>query len=199
MPRLRRIFEPFGYYHVYSRGNNGGLIFWSERDRRAFLELLAHCVDKHDVTLLAYVLMPNHYHLVVQSGELGLSRFMQELNGGYSRLISKRRNRTRHLFQNRFGCEWIESDAYLLESCRYAVNNPVRAGLSETAADWRWSSYRATRGRIHAPRWLAATHVLELLSPVPAAARARYAEFVDDGALLIPMRREAAAAARLAA
>ena len=177
----RRIEIPGGYYHVGTRGNNKQAIYLGNDDRRLFLLLLARTVRRHGWKILAYCLMTNHYHLVLQIGEGGLSRGMCELNGGYAVGFNARHGRSNHLFGRRYWDEPIESDSHLYETCRYTVLNPERAGLVRHPGDWLWSSYRATAGLELSPAFLAAGEVLSFFGKNPAAATAAYIAFVSDG------------------
>jgi putative transposase len=178
MSRPRRIFVPDGVYHVASRGSNRGPIFGDDRDRELFLERLETVFSWYRLPCLAYCLMGNHYHLIVQTPDQRLSKAMQEMNGGYSALFNSVHGRSAHLFRNRFMAQLIDSDSYLLTACRYVAHNPVRAGLCEEPAAWRWSSYRATVGIDRVPRFLDE----RLISGVIGGGdswRNRYREFVE--------------------
>jgi putative transposase len=181
MARPPRQVEPGGYYHFGSRGNNRQPLYWVDDDRRDFLDILSIVVERHTWILLAYCLMPNHFHLVAQVAEGGLSEGMQYLNGGYSRRTNCRYGRTGHLFHNRFWSKPIEDDGQLLENCRYVVRNPVRAALCSTPERWRWSSYRAPAGLERAPAFLAVDVLHAFFSPRRAEACLAYRRFVSDG------------------
>ena len=177
----RRDFDPDGIYHLTSRGNDRRTIFRDDFDRHAFLDRLAANALKHRWIVLAYCLMTNHYHLVVSAPHGGISRGMQQLNGGYSRRTNSRYGRRGHLFRNRFSVTVISRDAHLLEVCRYVVLNPMRAGICERPEDWPWSSYAACAGLELAPRFLAADELLSLFGKHPTEARRSYAAFVAEG------------------
>lgn len=125
----------------------------------------------------AYVLMGNHYHLLMETPEPTLSRGMQRLNGSYTQKFNWRHQRVGHLFQGRFHSILVERESHLLELTRYVVLNPVRAGLVEDVADWRWSSYRATAGITPAPEWLEVGWTLAQFGK-GAASRIGYRGFV---------------------
>jgi REP element-mobilizing transposase RayT len=181
VPRLPRIEVPGGYYHLTSRGNNAQPIYWRDRDRVDFLALLDRVVLTHGWACLAYCLMTNHFHLLVQLDEGGLSLGMQTLNGWYARCINRAYGRTGHLFRNRFSGTLIESEEHLLAACRYVVLNPVRAGLCATPEHWPWSSYRATVGLARPPRLLAVDELLRRFARDRRVAQARFREFVLAG------------------
>jgi REP element-mobilizing transposase RayT len=183
MPRSPRLVEPGGFYHVTPRGNDGRAIFddTDEVDRRRHLALLERTARKHGWTVLAYCLMTNHVHLLVQVLDQSLSAGMQELLGEYARFWNSRHGRTGHLFRNRFSCAAVESDRHLREAARYVDLNPIRAQLASRPEHWQWSSYRALVGLDHAPPFLATSALLELFGPTPAKARIAYRRFVQEG------------------
>ena len=178
-----RIVDPIGIYHVNSIGNFGGAIYGGWEDRVLFLDLYSRVVRKRNWVTYSFCLMTTHYHLVVRLTEGGLSEGMRELNGCFSRQMNAQNGRTGrgHLFKNRFHAEPIESDAHLLESCRYVVGNPVRAGLCAQPEDWRWSSHGACAGLCPAPAFLAVDELLGLFGTERERSRTAYCAFVADG------------------
>jgi putative transposase len=178
-----RFIDPTGMYHVNSTGNFGEDIYLNAFDRSAFLDLYARVVRKRGWVTYAYCLMTTHFHFVVRLADAGLSEGMRELNGCFSRRMNAIMGRTRrgHLFKNRFDARLIATDAHLLESCRYVVNNPVMAGICVHPKDWGWSSYGACAGRCAAPPFLALDELLGLFGKDRQRARAAYCEFVSDG------------------
>jgi putative transposase len=128
----------------------------------------------------AYCLMPNHYHLVVETPEANLSAGMHRLNGGYARWFNRRYNLNGHLFQQRFHAVLVESDWHLLELSRYLALNPVRAGLCRTPAAWPWSSYRLVTEPVPSPAFFARGKVLGYFGCDPERARETFKVFVTD-------------------
>jgi REP element-mobilizing transposase RayT len=177
-PRLE---VPFGFYHLCTRGNNKRTIFFTDDDRHSFLRLLGFLSRKYGWEVYAYCLMTNHYHVVLQVSDRGLSRGMCQLNGRYALAFNVTHARSNHLFGRRFWSNEIDRDEYLLESCRYVVLNPVRAGLCDSAERWPWSSYLASAGNTLAPAFLADAELVSLFSNDPARARAAYSRFVSEG------------------
>jgi putative transposase len=176
-----RIEVPGGYYHLSTRGNNRRDIFRDDYDRSTFLRYLGRIATKYEWQVLAYCLMSNHYHLILQIGDLGMSKGMCDLNGGYALTFNHRHGRANHLFGRRFWDALLDSDSHLLECCRYAVLNPVRAGLCERPGDWSWSSYNAAIGRTFPLPFLANDHLLELFGRRPDVAKSAYRRFVREG------------------
>lgn len=182
MAREPRIEIPGGIYHVGSKGNRGCQIYADDFDRRMFLKLLRLAVSRFRWACHSYCLMTNHYHLLIQLELGGLSAGMKLLNGTFAAFSNRRHGwRAQHLFRNRFWCELIEDEQHLLETARYIVLNPVRAGLCNAPEEWPWSSYRACAGLEFAPDFLAVTEHLRLFGRSPSAARRAYREFVRDG------------------
>lgn len=135
------------YYHVYNRGNNKGQIFFEEKNYYYFLSKIGNAFEDK-VDLVAYCLMPNHYHLITHVKQDGfLEEAMQKFSTGYSRAINKAYNRTGHLFQGRFKNKLIPNNEYLLHLSRYIHRNPLRAGLVDDINEWKFSSYAAYIGK----------------------------------------------------
>ena len=179
MARPLRIEFPGALYHVTSRGNERRPIFRTNRDRNAFLEFLGAATRRFGWSVAAYVLMTNHFHLVLQTPDPNLSRGMQWLNGKYAGWFNRRHKRSGHLFQGRFHSLLIDKEAYLAEVLRYVVLNPVRAAMVAQPGDYRWSSYRATAGLEEAPAWLDRDAALAMFGPDDARAQNEYRRFVQ--------------------
>ena len=130
--------------------------------------------------LHAYVLMGNHYHLLLETPDPNLSRGMRQLNGIYTQGFNRCHKRVGHLFQGRFKAILVEKNSHLLELVRYVVLNPVRTGRATSAKDWPWSSYRATAGLARAPEWLQTDWTLEQFGGSHSTVAQRYREFVAD-------------------
>ncbi len=131
-----------GYYHVGSRGNLRAPIFVGTDDRLLFLWLLARTIVTREWTCHAYCLMTNHYHLVVEATRAALSRGLHRLNGVYAQSFNQRWGRRGHVFGDRFWCEPIAGEEQLAATREYVLQNPVRAGLCDDPAQWRWSGSR---------------------------------------------------------
>lgn len=154
MSRPLRLEHPGAILHISTRGNERRAIYRSDRDRKIFLELLGKTIGVHRWTLHAWVLMNNHYHLIVETPVPTLSRGMKSLNEQYAENFNWRHRRVGHLVQGRFKAILVERETHLLELVRYVVLNPVRCGAVEHAGDYPWSNYRATAGLTPAPPWL---------------------------------------------
>lgn len=125
--------------------------------------------------------MPNHYHLMVELPELGLSRGVKQLNEEYAQRFNRRHARAGHLFQGRFKGILVERESHLLELCRYIPLNPVRCGIVTTAGEYPWSNYRATAGLVNPPGWLETVWTLRQFDPVDfVRAKELYRQFVGS-------------------
>jgi len=168
-------------YHITSRGNAGTPIFLSNDDMELFLKVLGETVDRFCWICHAYCLIPNHYHLLVETPHGNLSRGMRHLNGVYTQSFNRTHKRTGHVFQGRFKAILVDKESHLLEVARYVVLNPVRAKMSKHPREWKWSSYRATSGESTSVAYLTSTWHLEQFDSSLDRARLRYRQFVKDG------------------
>ena len=132
------VLPPVGAYHVTSRGVAQQTIFGDEHDYALCVSLLRRATRRWQWHLLAYCLMPNHFHLVVTCDLERLSRGMHLLNFRYAQSFNDRYQRVGHLFQGRFGARVIEGDEYFVAACAYVLENAVRAGLCTSRDDWPW-------------------------------------------------------------
>jgi REP element-mobilizing transposase RayT len=178
MPRAPRSFAPGAAYHVFSRGSNRQAVFAFDSDRVDFLMCLDRVVRNYELKCLAYCLLTNHYHLVLEASAEPFSAAMKALNGRYALRFNRRHDRDAHLFKNRFGAVQQDSESQLLWALRYTVRNPVKSGLCAQPDEWPWSSYRACAGLEPAPALLALTDVLSYFGGESPEAMARYRELI---------------------
>lgn len=181
MSRPLRVEYPGAIWHVTSRGNERREIFRDDSDRKELLSVLGRTVELFGWKVLAYALMGNHYHLLLETPEPTLSRGMRQLNGVYTQTFNRRHRRVGHLFQGRFKAIVVERESHLLELARYVVLNPVRAGIVQSAGASTWTSYRATAGLERNPGWLAANWILRQFGEKPRISAQRYRAFVAEG------------------
>jgi REP element-mobilizing transposase RayT len=167
-----------GIYHVNTRGNDGAKTFRDVWDFAGFFTILEEVIERMGWRCHAYVLMTNHYHLIIETFEENLAAGMQLLNRWYSQRFNRRHDRTNHVFGAPYWSELVTSDEQLLENVRYVLLNPVRARICDDPADWPASSYNATVGTAPVPPFLSVDEVLALFHKHPARARIRFAEFV---------------------
>lgn len=162
MPRRPRAEEAGAIHHVYARGNRSQPVFMDAADRRRYLRVLAAVVEKYRWRCLAYCLMGNHVHLLVETLEPNLGDGMRMLHGDYALGFNKRHSIPGHVFQGRFGSVRIKDDAHLITALRYVERNPVEAALVVAPEEWPWSSAKALRGGT-CPSWLALWRLRELI------------------------------------
>src|SRR5262245_15334685 len=133
--------EEGAIHHVYARGNRRQVIFIDARDRLTYLARLRGVVERCRWSCLAYCLMDNHVHLLLETPTPNLGDGMRRLHAAYAQTFNARHGKVGHLFQGRYGNERVTSDAQLAATLRYIALNPVEAGLCADPRDWRWSSY----------------------------------------------------------
>ncbi len=150
------------YYHVLSRGNERGNIFFDDGDRKRFLAALGEAADRFRLDVFAYVLMGNHYHLLLRTNQTNLSKAMQWLGLTYARRLNNRQKRSGHLFQGRFKSMLVENDAYMMQLSCYIHRNPLRANMVKRLLEYRWSSYPVYAYGKKGPPWLKTALILSL-------------------------------------
>jgi len=154
MARPWRIEYEGALYHVYSRGNNHQNIFLSDDDQHLFLDTIGQMSERFDNDIFAYVLMDNHYHLLLRTTKANLSRSMQWLGTTYTRRFNLEHFQSGHLFQGRYKSILVQNNAYLMQLSYYIHNNPLRAGMVKRLINYRWSSYPAYAYNRRHPKWL---------------------------------------------
>lgn len=181
MSRPLRIENDNACYHVTARGDRRSTIFRTDSDRLSWLALLAETCKRFDFVVLAYCLMGNHYHLVVQTRKGQLSRGMRYLNSNYSQYFNRQHGLVGHVFQGRYHAVLCQESEYLMELLRYTVLNPVRAGLVIHPRHWLWSSYLPMIGAIDPPEWLQHDAMLTRFGADRESAIRAYEAFVLNG------------------
>lgn len=147
MARLARLYVPGMPQLVTQRGNNRAVLFTDDTDYQQFLGWLRESLKECAVLLHAYVLMPDHVHLLASAPDAdGVPRLMQRLGRKYVRWFNDRHRRTGTLWEGRYRSTVVEPERWLLPAYRYIEMNPVRAGLVPDPAFWAWSSARAHLG-----------------------------------------------------
>ena len=150
MPRQPRLDAPGVLQHVMARGIERRKIFWNDKDRSSFLNRLALILEETQTQCYAWVLIPNHFHLLLRTGATPLSTVMRRLMTGYAVTFNIRHRRSGHLFQNRYKSVVCEEDPYLLELIRYIHLNPLRTGLVKDLKEldkYSWTGHSAILGR----------------------------------------------------
>ena len=154
MARPLRIEYEGAYYHVLSRGNHQQAVFLSDEDRNTFLYTIGRMSERYDVDIFAFVLMDNHYHLLLRTNQANLSKSMQWLGTTYTTIFNLSHSKKGHLFQGRFKSILVEDEPYLLQLSYYIHANPLRAGIVKRLIDYHWSSYPAYATNKQHPDWL---------------------------------------------
>jgi REP element-mobilizing transposase RayT len=167
MARAWRIEYEDALYQVLSRGNQRQAIFIDDEDRQLFLERLSEMAERFEMECLAYVLMDNHYHLLLRTRRANLSKAMQWLGVAYTSRFNLKNHCSGHLFQGRFKSMLVENDAYLLQLSYYIHRNPLRAGMVKRLADYRWSSYLVYAYGKEQPDWLNTDVILSQMVNAP--------------------------------
>ncbi len=181
MARLPRLTVPGFAHHVIQRGNNRQMVFVDAADRERFQALLAEQSRLWHVAVHAYVLMGNHFHLLLtpETSE-GLPRTMQAVGRSYVRYFNDRHRRTGTLWEGRYRSTIVQSERYLLACMAYIELNPVRAGLVVRPSDYLWSSHAHHVGLRTDP--LVTSHALFwALGNTPFAREAAYRDLVQAG------------------
>jgi putative transposase len=162
MPRPKRADEAGGLYHVLNRGNARAVVFHKDGDFAAFERILSEGLDRYDVALYAYQIMPNHWHMLLRPGKDGeMSRLLRWVTATHTMRYHAHYDSSGcgHVYQGRFKSFPVQGDDHFRVVCRYVERNALRAGLVERAEDWRWGSlWRSTQEHEPDPR---------LLSPWP--------------------------------
>lgn len=190
MPRPNRLFMPGQTHHVLQRGNNRQAVFFDDEGRRLFRRWLGEAAAAEGCAVHAYVLMTNHFHLLLTAGGAGsIPRLMQSLGRRYVGLVNRTQGRTGTLWEGRYKSAILDSETYVLACHRYIEANPLRAGMARPQ-DYPWSSHR--HNAFGEADGLLTPHETYLaLGPTPAkrrdAYRALFAEGLD-GALIETLR-----------
>ncbi len=179
MARPLRVEYPGAFYHVINRGNAGGKIFKSDRDREKFLWYIEQAVDRFSIIVHAYCLMTNHYHFLIETPEPNLSKAIQWISTSYVQYFNTKRKRSGHLFQARFKSILIDADEYLTHLSRYIHQNPLRAKMVESLEEYKWSSYPAFVGKTKRPVWLEINWLFSNFGKTTKEAYKNYKEFVE--------------------
>ena len=179
MSRPLRIEYPDAWYHVMNRGRHGESVFRKQDDYHIFIELLKETVEMWNLRVGAYCLIPNHYHLLIQTPDANLSRCMRHLNGVYTQRFNRNHLFDGQLFRGRYKAILVEGDSYLLELVRYVHRNPFAAGLVKVIDKYPWSSHPGYLSDAKKWNWLYKDFILSLFSNEKAVSRKIYKDFIS--------------------
>jgi len=181
MGRPLRIEYPGAFYHITSRGNERRPIFHSGTDYERFLEYLKSATERYAAQIHCFCLMPNHYHMLLETPRGNLTAILHHVNTGYTNFFNTKWKRIGHLFQGRYRALLVEKDSYGVELSRYIHLNPVRAELVKTPSNYPWSSYRAYLGMRDSLPWLQKRYLLGQMGKGEKEAQKKYRSFVEEG------------------
>ena len=169
-----------------NRGRRKEEIYTEPNDYKLFIETLQESAKLFNLKIAAYCLMPNHYHLLLQTPDGNLSRGMRQINGTYAQRFNRVHSYDGQLFRGRYKSILVDADSYLLELLRYIHKNPLRAGLSDDLNNYEWSSHRGCLSVGKKWDWLYKKFPLSLLAAEPEDRRRAYKKFMgeDEGDII---------------
>ena len=141
MPRRAREKSSTGIYHILIKGINRRSIFEDDKDYAKMIEIIQKCKEQSEFKFYGYCLMANHVHLLMREGTEAISLTMQKINSAYANWYNRKYDRFGHLFQDRYKSEPVEDVSYMLTVLRYIHQNPIKAGITKTVEDYKWTSY----------------------------------------------------------
>ena len=183
MSRKARIDAPGALHHIICRGIEKTEIFCDDADRDSFVERLGRVISETQTPCYAWALIPNHFHLLLKTGNVPITTVMQKLLTGYAVTFNRRHRRVGHLFQNRFKSILCQEDSYLLELVRYIHLNPLRARLVSSIKQldrYKYCGHSVLLGK-RKNDWQDTKYVLRLFGKRVSSSRRHYREFVEKG------------------
>lgn len=179
MGRKPRIEYKGAVYHVIQRGNNREYIFKDKEYKSRLLNLTREYKDIMNFDLYGYVLMDNHYHMIIKTLDTPLQDIMHRINNRYSKFYNFLKSRTGHVFENRYKSILVKDDKYLLSLLRYVHQNPIKAQMCQKVKDYKWSSdsfYRINKRE----ELVDIDFILDIFSENRTKAIKEYHNFMDD-------------------
>ncbi len=186
MPRRPRI-DIVGTYHLVNRGVDRRVTFKDHDDFTYFLNLLCAASKIYGIRVHSYVLMSNHYHLLVETTQENLSKYMKHINASYSIYFNKRHKRTGHLWQGRFKSWFVTNEAYLYALIAYIEYNPIKAHMTQTIGEYKYSSSFAFSGKEEAITCLKESIVFEMYNDIKE--RLEFIAFAHDERVLDEIKK----------
>lgn len=181
MSRPLRIEFQGAWYHVMNRGANYAKIFYDKEDYTLFLNVLKEACHLFNATISSYCLMNNHYHLLVNTPEGNISRFMRHVNGVYTQRHNRKHVKDGPLFRGRFKSVLVQDDGHLVSVVRYIHLNPIKAKIIKDVKDFEWSSHGIyLKGKSHLD-WIEVDSILCYFSNKRREAVKKYKEYISDG------------------
>jgi putative transposase len=182
MSRSLRIEYPGAFYHVTARGNERKAIFRAKENYEKFIGYLESATQRYGAQIHCFCLMPNHYHLLLETPRGNLHTILHHLNTSYTNYFNAKTRRAGHLLQGRYHAILVEKDSYGLELSRYIHLNPVRARLVSDPSRYAWSSYSVYVGMGKGWEWLEKGFILNQISTEERRAQRGYKKYVKEGA-----------------
>lgn len=180
MPRIARQKHDTAVYHIMIRGNNRERIFFGDEDRSRFFNTIRRYMEKFQFILFAYCLMDNHVHMLIHCNGQDISKVMQGINLSYTLYINRKYERCGHLFQGRFKSIIAKRDCDIINETKYIHRNPVRAGITQTACEYKWSSINVYKGEKDEFGIINEDFVLQYYNSNKSKAREAYIKYVED-------------------
>lgn len=177
MPRNNRIVFEGAIYHITHRGNNKEYILKYSRHKSFLLKQIREYNKKFDFQLLAYTIMDNHYHILIKTNKDPINKIMFYINNVVGKYLNRELHRTGHVFENRYSCSLVDTDAYLIWLLRYIHRNPVRAHICSNVDDYKWSSHYYYKNGINI--FVNTDFALKIISPDKRIATSQYLELVN--------------------
>ena len=179
MSRPLRIAYPGAWYHIMNRGRRSEAIYSGKEDFQMFIALLEETADMWNIRISAYCLMPNHYHLLLQTPDGNISRAMRHINGVYTQRYNRKHGVDGPLFRGRYKSILIGADNHLLKLVRYIHRNPVKAGLVDILDNYPWTSHKGYLSVAKKWRWLYKEFIFSLLTKKKSQWIKQYRHFVS--------------------
>ena len=180
MSRPLRIEFPGAWYHVMNRGRRFEDIFSDKEDYSRFIDLLIEITEIWNANIAAYCLMPNHYHVLLQTPDGNISRCMRHLNGLYTQQYNRIHGFDGQLFRGRYKSILVSNDSHLLQLVRYIHKNPVKAGMVKEMPDYEWSSYKGYLSYSKKWEWLHKDYIFSMITPKKKGRLKPFIEFMQD-------------------
>ncbi|MBD3346341.1 MAG: hypothetical protein GF401_14900 [Chitinivibrionales bacterium] len=183
MPRKRRISIPGAVHHIISRGIDGREIFIDDNDRRFFIARIGRLLQENNYRCYAWALMSNHYHFLIRTSTVSLSRFMRKLNTTYAMYFNKRHTKQGYVYQDRYRSRICQERVYFLELVRYIHLNPVRGGVVKNLKElesYPWCGHGGIVG-YNKPEWQQSGEVLARFCKSRKNAIQAYLSFMQEG------------------
>lgn len=167
-----------GIYHVVARGNNKEYIFKESIDKGYFVKLLKEYKIAMGYNIYGYVLMDNHYHIIIQTMDKKLQEIMHQINNKYSKYFNYKYKRVGHIFQERYKAVLVQDERYMLYLLRYIHQNPIKAGICKAVDDYKWSSDIYYRKGIMS--FVDTETIMKMLSSNVVESRRKYEELMRE-------------------